>query len=77
MKQPDSDLEIRLHRKTLCKTNSVEYLGIQIDKSLTWKWHINLVAVKLKANAMLSKLRYFLDIKTLKSVFHAIIESYL
>ena len=63
-KQPVSDLEIKLHRKSLCETNSVKYLGIQIDEISTWKWPINLVAVKLnKANAMLSKLRNFQDKK--------------
>ena len=36
------------------------------------------MAVKLnKANAMLSKLRYVLDIKTLRSVYYAIFESHL
>ena len=52
------------------KTDLVKYLGIQIDKILTWKQQINHVAVKLnKANAMLSKLRHVLDIKTLR-LFH-------
>ena len=27
-KQPDSDLEIKLHRKSLCETISVKYFGI-------------------------------------------------
>ena len=68
-KQLDCDLKIKLNGKRLNETDSVKYLGIQIDKRLTWKQHINHVALKLnKANAMLSKLRHVLDIKTLRSV---------
>ena len=68
-KQLDCDLKIKLNGKKLYKTDSVKYLGIQIDKRLTRKQQIN-VALKLnKANAMLSKLRHVLDIKTLRSVY--------
>ena len=46
-------------------------------KRLTWKQDINHVALKLnKANAMLSKLRHLMDIKTLRSVYYAIFEPY-
>ena len=77
-KQRDCDLKIRLNGKRLFETDSVRYLGIQIDKRLTWKQQINHVALKLdKANAMLSKLRHVLDIKTLRSVYYAIFESHL
>ena len=77
-KQLDCDLKIRLNGKRLYETNSVNYLGIQIDKRLTWKQQINHVASKLnKANAMSSKLRHVLDIKTLRSVYYAISESHL
>ena len=50
----------------------------EIDKRLTWKQQITHVALKLnKTNAMLSKLRHVLDIKTLRSVYYAIYESHL
>ena len=52
--------------------------GIQVDKRLTWKQQINDVALKLnKANAMLSKIRRALDIKTLRAVYYALFESHL
>ena len=77
-KQLDCDLKIKLNRKRLYETDSVKYLGIQIDKTLTWKKQINHVALKLnEANAMLPKLRQVLDIKTLRSVYYAIFESLL
>ena len=77
-KQLDCDLKIKLNGERLYETDSVKYLGIQIDKRLTWKQQINHAALKLnKANAMLSKLRFTLDIKTLRSVYYAIFESHL
>ena len=70
-KQLDCDLKIKLNGKRLYETDSVKYLGIQIE-------HINHVTLKLnKANAMLSKLRHVLDIKTLRSVYYAIFEPHL
>ena len=77
-KQPDHELKIKRNGKKLYKTDSVMYLGIDLDKYLTWKHQINNVTIKLnEANAMLSKIRHYVDIKTLKSLFHAIFESHL
>ena len=36
-KQLDWDLKIKPNGKSLYETDSVRYLGIQIDKRLTWK----------------------------------------
>ena len=77
-KQFDNNFKIKLNGKKLYETDSVKNLGIQIEKRLTWKQQISHVVLKLnKANAMLSKLRYVLDIKTLKSVKYTIFESHL
>ena len=77
-KQLGCALKIKLNEKRLYETDSVKYLGIQIDKRLTWKQQINHVTLKLnKANAMFSKFRHVLDIKTLRSVSYAIFDSHL
>ena len=54
-------------------------LDIKIDENLNWKRKkISDTAIKLnRTNAVLSNLRYFIDRKTLKSVYHAIFESHL
>ena len=71
-------MRIKLNGKRLYETDSVRYLGIQIDKRLTWKQQINHVALKLnKANAILLQLRHVLDITTLRPVYYAIFESHL
>ena len=64
--------------KKLYENDFFKFLGIPVDKNLTWKQQINHMATKLnKTNAMLSKLRHFLDNKTPKSVYYAIFESHL
>ena len=51
--------------------NSVKYLGINIDEILNWKQQISDITITLnKANDISSKLRQFMDIKTLKSIYH-------
>ena len=54
------------------------HLGVKIDKHLTWKPHIDGISAKLnKTNAMLSKIRHFVDQKPLKAIYQAIFESHL
>ena len=56
----------------------MKYLRIKIDEHLTWKPHIDGISTNLrKANAMLSKIRHFVDQKTLKANYYAILESHL
>ena len=77
-KQMDCDLKVKLNGQKIYETDSVKYLGIKIDKNLSWENQINNVSIKLnKANAMLSKIRHYVDFKTLKLIYHAIFESHL
>ena len=70
-------MKLKLNGERLYTTNSVKHLGTKIDENLNWHQQINNVAVKLnRANAMLSKVRRFVDKKTLKSIYHAIFESH-
>ena len=65
----------RLHQTSLVKyqTSTVEYLGIKIDQYLNWQDPINNIAIKLnKANAMLCKVRQFVNQRTLISIDHVI-----
>ena len=77
-KKTDSDLNLKLNGKRPYPTDSVKHLGIMIDKNLKWHHQTNNVAAKLnRANAMLSKIRHFVNFNTLKSIYHAILESHL
>ena len=71
----DVPLKLKLNRKRLYPTNSVSFLTIKLDKNLIWKQQICDVAIKLSwTNVSLSKLRHFIDRKTLKLMSHAIFE---
>ena len=60
--------------KSFDQTDSVKCLGIHLYKYFIWKDQINNIAIKLnKANAILSKIRHYLDIK--KSIYHESFES--
>ena len=55
----------------------MKYLGIRIDK-LNLKAPINYIALKLiRANAMLHKVRDFVDVGILKSIYFALYESHI
>ena len=69
----DVPLKMKPNGKRLYPT--MKYLSINIDENLNWKQQISDIAIKLnKANGVLSKLRHFIDEKTLKSIYHAIFE---
>ena len=54
------------------------HLEIYLNKYLNWKHQINYIIINLiEANAMLSKIRRHVGIKTLKSIYYAIFESHL
>ena len=77
-KLTDVPLKLKLNGKILYPTNSVNYLGINIDENLIWKQQISDTAIKLnKPNDILSKLIHFIYRKTLKSIYHAIFEPHL
>ena len=69
-KLTDVPLKLKLNGKRFYPTNSVKYLGINIDENLNWKQQISDTAINLnKANGILSKLRHFMDRKTLNSEY--------
>ena len=75
MKKPDFDLKLKLNDKRIYPTKLVKYLGIKVDESLTWIDHINDIVTKLnKANAMLFKVREFVNTNILKSIYYPIFD---
>ena len=76
-KKIDSEVRIKLSRKRLYPTDSVKYLGVRIDENLNWK-HVSDIAIKLnRANALLFKIRNFVNIKTLKTIYYTIFDSHI
>ena len=77
-KKFEGDLTIKLCGKRLYPTESVKYLGVKIDADLSWQYHVNDLTIKLnRANALLFKMRKYVSLKILRSIYFANFESYL
>ena len=77
-KKFESDLKIKLCGKRLYPTESVKYLGAKIDANLSWQRHVNDFPIKLnRANALPFKMRKYVSLKILRSIYFAIFGSYL
>lgn len=56
----------------------IKYLGMYIDKHITWEQQIKHVKAKIAKNTgILNKLRYYLDLNMLKQLYYTLIFPYL
>ena len=77
-KKIDYDLKIKINGHRLRPSKFVKYLGVYIDEHLNWKHHIDFVCNKLKrANGALSKLRHYVDKKTLTSLYFSLFQCHI
>ena len=77
-KKLEGDLKIKLCDKRLYATESVKCLGVKIDANLTWEHHVNDFSVKRNiVNALPFKMRKYVSLKILRSIYFAIFDSYL
>ena len=72
------EIKIKLTGKRLYPSNSVKYLGVRIHKFLHWHDQVNNIAVKLnRANALLLIIRNYVNMKILRNIYSAIVDSHL
>ena len=79
------DMEISLNiskndgsSHTLERKQCIKYLGVMMDESLTWKYHITFVCSRLSRNiGIISKLRRYLSIQQLKQIYYNLIYPYI
>ena len=77
-KRKDFIFKKKLNGKPIYETDLIKYLGITIDNKLNWKAHIDNIAVKLiRANKILYKVRDYVNIEIIKSIYHALFESHI
>ena len=56
----------------------VKYLGVIIDQHLSWKHHIDYIALKISRNiGIISRLRHFVLLKSLLSIYNPLLSSYI
>ena len=79
------DMEISLNisnsdgsSHALERKQCIKYLGVMIDESLTWKYHIAFICSRISRNiGIISKLRYYLSIQQLKQIYYNLIYPYI
>ena len=75
-KKFNDTVKIKLSTKRIYPTASVKYFSVKIDQHLSWKHHIYDLSIKLnRANALLFKIRKFVDDIISRSVYFTIFES--
>jgi len=71
-----SDFQIKMGNVQLKRVESVKYLGIFLDEKVTWSQQIQYIPKRLAcATGIFSELRYYLDIKTMIEMYHALFNS--
>ena len=72
------EIKTKLRGKNLYPFNSIKYLGVHIERFLNWHDQINSIALKLnRANALLLKIRNYVNMKTLRNIYFAIFDAHL
>ena len=66
-KKFEGDLKIKFCGKRLYPTESVKCLGVKIEATLSWQYHVNDLSIKLnRANVLLFKMRKYVSLKNVK-----------
>ena len=67
-----------IHIPNIAHKTQIKYLGIYIDQNLQWGPQTQHINNKLAKNiAVISKIRYFVDLHTLKQLYYSFIYPYL
>ena len=73
-----NNIEIIINDQLLKQEYTIKYLGLILDCNLSWKDHISFVESKVKRSIdILSKLRYFVSLNTLRNLYYALIYPFL
>ena len=72
------EISIKFNNKKLTPVDYVKYLGVYLDKFLSWNFHILQLSKKLsRANGIISKLRHNAPLETCLRVYYSIFYSHL
>ena len=73
-----NNISIKIEGSRLIPCDSVKYLGLYLDKNLSWDFHVNQLSKKLsRTNGILSKIRHFVTMKILISLYYSIFYSHI
>ena len=69
-------ITLEINNKAIIEKDNIKYLGVIIDSRLNWKNHILAVSKKI-SRCILCKLRQFVNMKMLKSIYYSLLYSHL
>ena len=76
--KPQYDFRIKMNGHRIRPSDSIKYLGIYLDPTLSGQSHCEILTKKLKrANGMLSKIRHYVPSTELRSIYFAIFSSHM
>ena len=71
------NVTIMIHKKAIREQNSIKYLGIIIDSTLSWKDHVIHLSKKLsRVVGILYKLKHFVNKKIMNNIYYALFYSH-
>ena len=72
------NITIKINKKAIVEKECIKYLGVLIDSTLSWKHHISNVSKKVSRSlGVMYKLRSFLPLSVMKSVYYSLIYSHI
>ena len=77
-KKNNLEFNISMENNQLQRVLHIKYLGIVIDEKLKWRQHIETLRTKIsRASYILSKLRHYVDLNTLKLTYYNLVYPFL
>ena len=71
-------IRIKLGFKSIDRANSVKYLGILVDSTLTWKPHVTKLSKKLaRTSGIFFKIRHHVSHETLRLLYYPLFYSFI
>ena len=68
---------IRIGDVKIKETNDIKFLGVYLDKRLTFKYHVKYIATKLaKSVGMLNKLKYYMPMDVMRNLYLTFVQPY-
>ena len=72
------NIDVKIGNQSILRTDHIKYLGVMIDDSISWKYHISFVSSRISRNTgIISRLRYYLSLKQLKQLYYNLIYPYI
>ena len=71
-------ITLKINKNAISEKDNLKYLGVMIDSTLSWNNHIDNVSTKIsKTIGLLYKIRYFVDIKIIKTLYYSVVYPHL